>query len=165
MHFPNREWRIDGEGRGQVCWVARQPSQLPYYWSMLMFSASTKEKGYLNHLYVCGCGCHEEMFIFLCAGISIATLVMLPKSPHSQPLTSALLISQLMSLQDFSCLRRARVYSPTSPSTHHPPTDPLGPFSTHNPPTGPPGPSSHHPPIGVYNNNMNHVHVHLSLRS
>lgn len=41
----DREWQIDGEGRGHMCWVARQPSQLPYYWSVLTFSASTKEKG------------------------------------------------------------------------------------------------------------------------
>ena len=40
-----REWSFDGEGCGQVCWVARQPSQLPYHWSMLMFSATVKEKG------------------------------------------------------------------------------------------------------------------------
>jgi hypothetical protein len=39
-----REWSFDGEGCGQVCWVARQPSQLPYHWSMLMFSATVKEK-------------------------------------------------------------------------------------------------------------------------
>ena len=44
-------------------------------------------------------------------GQTIATLVMLPKSPDTQSLTSALLTAQLISLKDFSCLRRARVYS------------------------------------------------------
>ena len=57
------------------------------------------------------------------SGQSIATLVMLPKSPDLQPLTSDLLTSQLISLKDFSCLRRARIYSHISsfPSYTTPP--------------------------------------------
>ena len=43
-----REWSLGRDGRGQVCWVARQPSKLPYHWSILVFNMSVKEKSESN---------------------------------------------------------------------------------------------------------------------
>ena len=132
IYHTDREWQIDGEGCGYVCWVVRQPSHLPYHWSMLVFSPSVREKGAACIYIICVCVlffCCKSVRIFsLCSGISIASLIMLPKSPNSRPLTSDLLTSQLLSLRNFACLRRARVYSSLSSSSPTPPT--------HLPPTG-----------------------------
>ena len=83
---------------------------------MLSFYPSVKEKSQSKIVFIT-----SQIFdgyVTISADQSIVTLVMLPNSPEKRTLTSTLLTSQLTALKDFSSLRRARVYSLSSLSSH-----------------------------------------------
>lgn len=84
-----RVWRVEGDGLCHVLTIPKEPSALPYHWSLLVFT-TLKNKG-------------------ASVGLSIATLVMLPRVDVRQ--LSSPLAAELCSLREHILMKNLKAYS------------------------------------------------------